>query len=67
MSVIKGTLTSMNGRVGDLVAVDVVMGDGPVNGGRGIGDIRDTNTLWFAQTLQEITRNKTTSRANTKC
>lgn len=58
--------TSANGLVGDLVAVDVVTWDGPVNGGRSIGDIRDTNTLRFAQTLQETTHNKETSRAKTK-
>lgn len=35
----------MNGHVGDLIAVDTITRGGPVNGGRGIGDIREANTL----------------------
>lgn len=67
MSMIKGTLTCMKGHIGNSVAVDSIMGYTPVNGSRGIGHIRQVNTLWFAQTLQETTHNETTSRANTKC
>lgn len=45
------TLTIMNGCVDDSVTVNVVMGDSPVDSGRGIGDIREANTFWFAQAL----------------
>lgn len=64
---IEGTLTSMNGHVSDLIVVNTIMGDRPVNGSRGIGNIREAKTLWFAQTLEETAHNKTTSRASTKC
>lgn len=49
---IEGTLTSMNGHVGDSVAVDVVAWNSPVNGGGGIGHIGEANSLWFAHTFQ---------------
>lgn len=55
--------TSMNGCVGDSVAVNVVMRHCPVNSGGGFHDIGEADTHWFAQILHKTTYNKITHQA----
>lgn len=43
----------MNGCVGDLVVVDVIMGDSPVDSARRISDIGEANAFWLSQNLQD--------------
>lgn len=57
MSYTNGTLTSVSRHISDLVAVHSSSWYHPVNGGRGVSDIREADSLGWTQVWHKRDRN----------